>query len=92
MLVPGHKYGSTDDVDGERALYKDLSSRKHLVRVYRERTEIARRQKGQRAQVASQRKTGMDRDTQEEWRRKETQIECRRQQAEFDFMHRKVAE
>jgi hypothetical protein len=25
----------------------------------------------------------MDRDTQEEWRRKETQIECRRQQAEF---------
>lgn len=63
MLVPGHKYGSTDDVDGERALYKDLSSRKHLVRVY-----------------------------QEEWRRKKTQIECRRQQAEFDFMHRKVAE
>lgn len=25
----------------------------------------------------------MDRDTQEEWRRKETQIDCRRQQAEF---------
>lgn len=33
--------------------------------------------KGPKSSGGSQRKTGMDRDTQEEWRRKETQIECR---------------